>query len=144
MKTSENSSATPFADSDVEAAFGRHEESVRSRLLALRELILEAARTTDGVGDVVETLKWGQPSYLTVKPKSGTTIRIDATGGASEPCGVYFHCQSRMIQDIKEVYPDVFEFEGKRALILPADKPLPEDELLHCFAMALTYHKKVR
>ena len=28
-----------------------------------------------GVGEITETLRWGQPSYITSKPKSGTTIR---------------------------------------------------------------------
>jgi hypothetical protein len=44
--------------------------------MQLRMHILDAASETEGVGELEETLKWGQPSYLTKKPKSGRTIRI--------------------------------------------------------------------
>ena len=66
------------ANPAVEAAFGTYPEPVRTRLRALRRLIFDTASATKGVGALEETLKWGQPSYLTPQTKSGSTIRIDA------------------------------------------------------------------
>ncbi len=40
----------------------------------LRHLVLETASETEGVNKLEETLKWGEPSYLT---KNGSTIRMD-------------------------------------------------------------------
>jgi hypothetical protein len=33
-------------------------------------------RATPGVGALHETLKWGQPAYLTPETRSGTTLRL--------------------------------------------------------------------
>jgi hypothetical protein len=61
----------------VEAAFDAYSKPVKAKLLALRRLIFDTAKATKGVGALEETLKWGQPSYLTPETKSGSTIRID-------------------------------------------------------------------
>ena len=85
-----------FASPAVEAVFAAYPEPARGRLMALRRLILETAAATDGVGPLDETLKWGQPSYLTPKSRSGTTIRIDRlkTGGY----GLFVNCQTSLIE----------------------------------------------
>ena len=48
-----------FADDDVRAVFDGLEPAVRNDALWLRGLILETAAATAGVGEIVETLKWG-------------------------------------------------------------------------------------
>src|SRR5262249_19134376 len=69
----------------VKAKFATYAPAQRRQLEAMRALVLDVARATAGVGAIEETLKWGQPSYLTPETKSGTTIRIDAhpSGGAA-------------------------------------------------------------
>jgi hypothetical protein len=57
----------------IEAVFEAYPAPVKSRLLALRRLIFDTAKTTTGVGALEEALKWGQPSYLTTESKSGST-----------------------------------------------------------------------
>lgn len=52
-------------NSDVSAVFNRYPERMREKLMFLRQLIIETAATTEGVGELEETLKWGEPSYLT-------------------------------------------------------------------------------
>jgi len=42
----------------------------------IRTAILSAAADTPHVGPITETLKWGQPAWLTQASKSGTTIRV--------------------------------------------------------------------
>lgn len=70
-------------DLAVDTVFNAYPKPVKARLLALRRLIIDTARTTKGVGALQETLKWGQPSYLTAETKSGSTIRIDRVKSAA-------------------------------------------------------------
>ena len=108
-------------------------------MLALRKLILDTARATEGVGALEEALKWGQVSYLTSESKSGSTIRIDRVKSAEDQVAVYFHCQTNLVETFRELYPEL-SFSGNRAILLDASKKLPEAELRHCVALALTYH----
>jgi len=87
-----------------------------------------------------ETLKWGQPSYLTPETGSGTTIRLDAVRDAPGSFGIYFHCQSGLIERFREVYGKRFHYQGNRALMFSAREILPENELRICLLEALTYH----
>lgn len=38
--------------------------AVRKKMMKIRSFIFDVARETEGVGELEETLKWGQPSYL--------------------------------------------------------------------------------
>lgn len=110
--------------------------------MALRRLILDTAAQTAGVGRVEETLKWGQPSYLTPETGSGSTIRIDAVKGDPSRFAIYFHCQTDLVVTFRRLYPETFVFEGNRALHFRADDELPENEVRHCVSLALTYHAR--
>src|SRR5215469_18642497 len=122
----------------VAAAFSSVPKAVRTKLIALRRLILDTARTTDGVGPLEEALKWGQVSYLTSQSKSGSTVRIDRVKSADQ-VAVYFHCQTNLVETFRELYPKL-SYSGNRAILFDVDEPLPEAELGHCVALALTYH----
>jgi uncharacterized protein DUF1801 len=130
----------PFEADNVAQVFDEYAGAAREQLLALRTLIFETAAKTDGVGEVQETLKWGQPSYLTPETKSGSTIRIDAIKDDPDHVAIYFHCQTSLVPTFRGMYGDTLTFEGNRALILNTKKKLPEKELRHCLASALTYH----
>jgi hypothetical protein len=131
-----------FQDARVAAVFDGYPPALRARLLTLRTLIFDCATATDGVGHLVETLKWGQPAYLTERPRSGTTIRIDAVKGRPDAYAVYFHCGTTLVDACRSRYPDLFEFQGNRALVLSADAEPPTDALRHCIGLALTYHAR--
>lgn len=128
-----------FDDAKVAAAFGAYPPAVRGRLMALRELVFEAAAATPGVGHLTETLKWGQPSYLTEETRSGSTVRIDKLKSGNG-CAVYFHCQSGLVGQFRELYSGKLVFQGERAIVLDGDGRVPERELRHCIALALTHH----
>ena len=132
----------PFSDDQVDAVFAGYAEPVRARLLALRDLIFMTAAETDGVGQLVETLKWGQPAYLTERPRTGSTIRIDALKGTDTGYAMFVHCQTALVSTYREIYPDTFRFDGNRALLFSADLAVPEEPLKHCIALALTYHRR--
>ena len=57
--------AKPFGSAQVAEVFASYPKAIRSRLMILRELIFYTAGTTEGVGELQETLKWGEPAYLT-------------------------------------------------------------------------------
>ena len=129
-----------FINVKVAAVFEGYPQSVKTPLLRLRELIFNVALQTDGVGELEETLKWGQPSYLTSKSKSGSLIRIDQIKSQEGTYAMYFHCQTNLVDSFKEMYRDTFKFEGNRGLIFHATDTIPVNELKHCVSMALTYH----
>ena len=66
----------PFSNEAVAETFDSYPPNMRRALLALRSLIFETAASTDGVGVLEETLKWGEPAYLTSESRSGSTVRI--------------------------------------------------------------------
>ena len=125
--------------SAVEAVFDTYPKPVKAKLRALRRLILATAKATKGVGAVEETLKWGQPSYLTPETKSGSTIRIDQVKPVPGQYAVYFHCQTNLVETFRELYPEL-SYGGNRSILLDAKDKVPEAELRHCVALALTYH----
>lgn len=122
----------------IEERLDAYPERVRQKLLRLRQLILETAEETEGVNAVEETLKWGEPSYLT---KHGSTIRMDWKEKKPDQYAIYFKCTSKLVPSFKTVYKEVFNFEGDRALVFKLEDSLPEAELKKCIAAGLTYHK---
>ena len=125
--------------SAVDAVFDAYPKPVKARLLALRRLIFDTAKAAKGVGRVEETLKWGQPSYLTPETKSGSTVRIDQVKPVPGQYAVYFHCQTNLVETFRELYPEL-RYGGNRCILLNATDKVPEAELRHCVALALTYH----
>jgi len=133
-----------FSDPAVDAAFSAYPKPIRAKLLALRRLIFDTAKATEGVGALQETLKWGQPSYLTPETKSGSTIRIDQVKSATGQYAVYFHCQTDLVATFRELYPRELSYGGNRSILLDAADELPQAALRHCVALALTYHLNKR
>ena len=128
-----------FARPEVAEVFYAYPDHVQERLLRLRKLIFEVAATTEGVGQIDEALRWGQPSYLTIKPKSGSTIRIDQTNAGNGQVGMYFHCQTNLVSTFRQLHPAAFKYEGNRAIIFDEDD-VAVDALKQCIALAMTYH----
>jgi hypothetical protein len=141
VSTTKSASGKP--DLAVDAVFNAYPKTVKAGLLALRRLILDTARATKGVGALQETLKWGQPSYLTTETKSGSTIRIDQVKAVPNQVALYFHCQTDLVATFRELYPEL-KYGGNRSILLSADDKLPEAELRHCVGLALTYHLRKR
>jgi Domain of unknown function (DU1801) len=133
-----------FPDPAVDAVFEAYPQPLRTKLLALRRLIFDTARTTKGVGALQETLKWGQPSYLTPETKSGSTIRIDRVKSDASQYAVYFHCQTDLVETFRALYPTELRYGGNRSILLDTEDDIPEPALRHCIALALTYHLNKR
>ncbi len=127
---------------EVAAVFSTFPARVRRRLLEVRNLIFETAARFEGVGLLTETLKWGQPAYLTEATGSGSTIRLGWFRSSKRECAVLFACRTTLVDDFRSQFPDVFAYEKSRAILLDASKRLPETALSTCLGMALTYHRR--
>jgi hypothetical protein len=125
---------------DVAAVFESYPPKIRRKLLGLRRLVLETAKSTKGVGEVEETLKWGEPAYLSPETKSGSTIRIAWKRSSPTQYAMYFHCQTNLVATFRELFPDSFRFEGNRAIVFHENDAVPTEQLSLCIAAALTYH----
>ena len=133
----------PSSPPDVAAALDTCPSPARARLGELRDLILATAAGLPDVGALTETLKWGQPAYLTEQTKSGTTLRLGWAEDAAS-ISLFVHCQTTLVRDWRQRYDDALTFVGNREILLPTDAPLPVEPLQHCIAMALTYHLRKR
>ena len=131
----------PFINSGVAAVFHTYPLAIRRKLLALRTLIFETAASTEGVGEIQETLKWGEPAYITAQSRSGSTVRIGWNKSLPTQYAMYFNCQTNLIESFRIFFPNELKFEGNRAIILNEDEVIPTDALASCIAAALTYHR---
>ena len=136
--------AHPPMPPEVAAAFEAFAPETRARLVALRALILETAAATPGVGPLSETLKWGEPAYLTEASRSGTTLRLGATRRGPPRCAIYLNCKTTLVEEYRAAFGDVLAFEGNRAILVDPAAPLPAAALSQAIAMALTYHRRKR
>ena len=123
----------------VSQVFEKQPEPIRTNLLFLRQLILETASETEGIEQLEETLKWGEPSYLT---KKGSTIRINSKKSDPSQYAIYFNCKTILVETFREIYRDTFCFEDNRAIVFNQGDKIPIEQLKHCIALALTYHDR--
>lgn len=126
------------SDPAVNQKFKTYPKSARAKLTFLRKLILESAQELDEVNSIEETLKWGEPSYLT---KHGSTLRMDWKSKKPDQYAMYFKCTSQLVPTIKSLYGDLFEYEKNRAIVFGFEDKIPVEELKSCIRMALRYHK---
>lgn len=124
----------------VETVFATYPAAARAKISELRTLIYTTAKA-ENVGAIEETLKWGQPSYLTA-PKIGSTIRLGWSDKAPTRVSAYFTCTTGLVDRFRDIYPDLFNFDSGRVIHFELSETIPEIEFSHCLAMALTYHRK--
>jgi Domain of unknown function (DU1801) len=130
----------PIANAKVAAIFAAATPAMRRKLLALRRLILETAAESRDVAALDETLRWGEPAYVC---KTGSPIRIAPS--KSEPTrkyAMFFICTTTLVDSFRTLFPNVFRYQGNRAIEFDLDDDVPIPELKICISMALTYHAK--
>jgi hypothetical protein len=108
----------------------------------VRDVIFKTAADINGVGPLTETLKWGEPAYLTEATGSGSTIRLGWLRSSERNCAVLFNCRTTLVDDFRTQFPGAFAYEKNRAILLDAYEPLPQVPLSVCLGMALTYHRR--
>ncbi|MEM1407381.1 MAG: DUF1801 domain-containing protein [Bacteroidota bacterium] len=113
-------------------------EVARDKLQELRQLIRASAEETDGVDKLVETTKWGEPSYVT---KNGSTIRMDWKKNTPDKYYLFFICNTELVNTFKLIFGDELQYQGNRAVVLDLHDPMPSSALKRCITLALKYHK---
>jgi len=144
MNTKSSSSAMPEIHNLVAQRFAIYPAAVRSKAQVLRQLIYSVAAEDKQIGCLQETLKWGQPSYLTKQSGSGTTIRMDWREKQPEDLVMFLNCRTSLVDTYRSIFPDSFTYEGTRAVVIGKSTNIQRGEsreaLAHCIRMALRYH----
>ncbi|XDD54156.1 hypothetical protein AB3N62_17070 [Leptospira sp. WS4.C2] len=110
-----------------------------NKVMEIRNWIYEISQSNDQIGEIEECLKWGQPSFLTPKTKSGSTIRIGKVNDSEY--ALYFNCKTTIAQEIAIEFPEL-KCDGKRALYFAIDQKLSKTKVIVCLKKALLYHKR--
>ncbi len=113
-------------------------ERVRPKMQYLRELVIETAKAIPDVEELDETLKWGEPSFIS---KIGSSLRMDWKENTPNQYQLYFNCSSRLVETFKLIFGDLFEYEKNRAIIFKIDEEIATTEVKECITAALRYHK---
>lgn len=121
---------------EIQIKFDSYPKDARQQLERVRKLILTVAAENE-LGDVEETLKWGEASFHV---KGGSAVRLDWKPKDPAVIKVFFHCQTRLVETFKEIYRNEFEYEGKRAIVIPLRANIEQVPLGHCIGLALKYH----
>ncbi|MDC5839601.1 DUF1801 domain-containing protein [Vibrio europaeus] len=122
----------------VKERFEEYPENARVRLTELRNLVFEIASELD-LGEVDETLKWGEPSYSV---KTGSPLRMDWKLKSPNNYYLFFNCQTKLVDTFRELYGEELVFQGNRAIVLSLSKPIPETAIKCCLELALTYQQR--
>ncbi|CED58909.1 putative uncharacterized protein [Moritella viscosa] len=101
-------------DKAVKNRFDEYPENARIRLGELRNLVLRLVSELE-LGGVEESLKWGEPSYSV---KTGSPIRMDWKLKTPNSYYLFFNCKTKLVDTFRELYGDVLEFQGNRAIVL--------------------------
>ena len=123
--------------SDAKTIFDAVEPDAKTGLIRLRDMIYATAEADPRIAPIAETLKWGQPAYVS---KTGTTLRLGVpkSGGF----GLFVHCQSRVIPDYQAMFPDLDRFDGTRGLLFSSPNEIDETRHTWLIQRALTYRLK--
>ena len=124
---------------EVAQTFAQYPQDIREKLLFLRRLIFDTVEIMAQTEPLVETLKWGESSYLV---KGGSTVRLGWSRKRPQHYGIYFHCQTTLVETFRELYPDVFCYDGHRAILFDLADDVPTEQLTHCILLALEYHHR--
>jgi hypothetical protein len=71
--------------------FSTYPKPVRGRLLALRKMIFDVGERTPGVGELEESLRWGNPAILRRKQAAAAPsgLIISEMSQINAPCILY-------------------------------------------------------
>lgn len=124
-------------DPRLTAKMASYPDHIRPKMDALRNLIWETAEELN-IPHLEETLKWGEPSFLT---KKGSTLRMDWKEKSPEKYALYFKCTSKLVPTFISIFGDLFTYETTRAISFNLNDTIPVEELKICIGMTLRYHE---
>lgn len=122
---------------NVKTKIDSYPEKARIYAKQIRALIYKTAEL-EGIDRIEESLKWGEPSF---KSPGGSPVRMDWKAKNPGNFYIFFNCKTTLVETFRILYDSRLKFEGSRAIIMDLTENIPEDILIHCFSMALKYHK---
>ena len=125
----------------IKAIINEYPTGIQRKILELRTLIYKTANDTEGCGQILESLKWNEPSYAT-RPKTGAPIRLAWHAKRPDEFGLYVPCQTSLIRSFKNKYPKKFTYDGTRGIIFSKSDDVSDKAVKDFMQMALTYYKK--
>ena len=128
------------SDAKVDTVFNNYPDFVRDKMQFIRKLVHECAQEIQ-LDSLTETLKWGEPSFVT---KKGSTLRMDWKDKKPNQYAVYFKCTSRLVETFQLVFGNQFKYEGKRAIVFNLDEEIPIEELKKCIKATLRCIMKLK
>jgi hypothetical protein len=127
-----------FSEPDVKKVYESLPASHKRYAYQVRDWIWEAVEGMDLDCNVVETLKWGEPSYLPDKPRIGSTLRIGQFD--EEHIALYFNCQTMLVENFRSMFGSEVEYSKNRAVLFNVSEPLPESIVKACASKTFRYH----
>jgi hypothetical protein len=127
-------------DQSVRAAFEAFPRRVQLQMKRLRRLILDVAHDDPHIGELTETLRWGEPAYI--PNASGSLVRLGWKSRTPEEVLLLFHCQTSLVSDFRARFGDTLQFQKDRAIILPVDSRIDEPIIRTCVHHAFTYKRR--
>ena len=122
-------------NAEVQEKFDAYPGHIKPLILQLRDIVFSVAEDFE-LGDINETLKWGEPSY---QVKNGSPIRMDWKSKYPGKYFLFFHCQTKLVDTFRELYSESLVFEGNRAIVLYVDEDLPKQIIRQCRDLAMRY-----
>ena len=126
-------------NSPIEDVISSYPRRAQSRIQALRKMVHDVAGRITGIGELEETLKWGEPAFLTTASRSGTTVRLAWHAKEPDHYSMFVSCQTTLLDQYRALFPEL-DCVGNRQVRLPLDRTPPAC-LRDCIALALTYKK---
>jgi hypothetical protein len=118
-------------------------DPAQSALLSCRSLFHTIATRVD-IGPLDETLKWGQPSWRPIKPRTGSTLRLNWSPKSPTELAIFVDCKTDLAARMQTLYPHLPANDGGRRMAIDLNSPLPETALSHLAEMTFSYHTNTR
>lgn len=134
-----NTSKLKFPSEEVSSYYFNLTPVMFDKFMEIRNWIYELSEKDPRIGEIDECLKWGEPSFLTPKTISGSTVRIAKVNEVE--FALYFNCKTTIAKEIAVEFPD-WNCDGRRAVYFSVSKKLSKAKLTTCLKKALLYHKR--
>lgn len=113
-------------------------DEVQGKMEVLRELVHEIAQEEELVTELEETLRWGEPTFIS---NVGTSLRMGWSDKRPDQYGLFVQCSSLVIPTIRAVHADALRYDKNRGVLFQNEEDLPLDLLRPMIHAALVYKK---
>lgn len=124
------------------ALIAKWPDPARAALWTCRRLFQQISKDS-GVGPLDEALKWGHPSWRPLKPRTGSTLRLQWQPDQPDHMALYVDCKTDLAAQMSTLYPALPANDLRRRMAFRLDA-LPEQALSHLAQMTFSYHLSKR